>query len=71
MGLRQYVEFDNYQSIKHCRSLLLLQRRWKQSREECLDAGATDYISKPINLDQLFSLMHVWLYTKGGISDYE
>ena len=38
----------------------------KQSREECLEAGATDYISKPIDLDQLFSLMHVWLYRKEG-----
>ena len=38
----------------------------KKSREECLDAGATDFISKPINIDQLLSLMHVWLYRKAG-----
>ena len=29
-----------------------------------MDAGAYDYISKPINIDQLFSLMNVWLYKR-------
>jgi CheY-like chemotaxis protein len=28
----------------------------------CLDAGASDYIAKPVDLDKLFSLMRVWLY---------
>jgi hypothetical protein len=27
----------------------------------CLDAGANDYIAKPVDLDKLFSLMRVWL----------
>jgi len=31
-------------------------------REKCLDAGASDYISKPVNTDQLLSLMRVWLF---------
>ncbi|KHF38958.1 response regulator [Halalkalibacter okhensis] len=36
----------------------------KHNRDECIAAGASDYISKPIDLDQLFSLMSVWLYRK-------
>ncbi|WP_332633552.1 response regulator [Halalkalibacter flavus] len=36
----------------------------KHNRDECIEAGASDYISKPIDLDQLFSLMNVWLYRK-------
>jgi CheY-like chemotaxis protein len=31
-------------------------------REKCLQCGASDYISKPVNMDHLFSLMRVWLY---------
>jgi CheY-like chemotaxis protein len=33
-------------------------------REKCLQAGASDYISKPVDVDQLLSLLRVWLYDK-------
>jgi two-component system, chemotaxis family, sensor kinase CheA len=33
----------------------------KNDREKCLEAGASDYISKPLDLNQLFSVMRVWL----------
>jgi CheY-like chemotaxis protein len=35
---------------------------FKGDREKCLDAGASDYIAKPVNTDQLLSLMRVWLF---------
>jgi len=31
-------------------------------REKCIRAGASDYISKPVDIDQLISLLRVWLY---------
>jgi hypothetical protein len=31
----------------------------------CLDAGANDDISEPVDLDNLFSLIQVWLYQAG------
>lgn len=31
-------------------------------REKCISAGASDYISKPVDIDQLISLLRVWLY---------
>jgi CheY-like chemotaxis protein len=34
-------------------------------REKCIDAGASDYITKPVDVDQLFSLLRVWLYESG------
>ena len=68
-------EMDGFEAIKRIRTMpkykalpiiALTAKAMKKSREECLEAGATDYISKPINIDQLFSLMHVWLYQKKG-----
>ena len=33
-------------------------------REKCIRAGASDYITKPVDVDQLLSLLRVWLYDK-------
>ena len=33
-------------------------------REKCIRAGASDYISKPVDIDQLLSLLRIWLYEK-------
>ena len=68
-------EMDGFEAMRRIRKMpefttlpiiALTAKAMKQSRDECLSAGATDYISKPINLDQLYSLMQVWLYRKEG-----
>jgi CheY-like chemotaxis protein len=33
----------------------------KGDREKCLDAGASEYVTKPVDSDQLLSLLRVWL----------
>jgi CheY-like chemotaxis protein len=34
----------------------------KGDREKCIEAGATDYIAKPVDMEQLLSLLRVCLY---------
>lgn len=34
-------------------------------RVKCINAGASDYITKPVDIDQLLSLLRVWLYESG------
>jgi CheY-like chemotaxis protein len=64
-------EMDGYETMREIRSvpkfrtlpiLALTAKAMKGDREKCLDAGASDYIAKPVNTDQLVSLMRVWLF---------
>ena len=64
-------EMDGYESIREIRSLpqfrklpiiAVTAKAMMGDRAKCIDAGASDYITKPIDADQLFSLLRVWLY---------
>ncbi|MCP4283966.1 MAG: response regulator, partial [Gammaproteobacteria bacterium] len=64
-------EMDGYEAMGHIRNIkkyaalpiiALTAKAMKGDREKCIDAGASDYISKPVNGDQLLSLLRVWLY---------
>jgi CheY-like chemotaxis protein len=66
-------EMDGYEAIAAIRKMenfktlpiiALTAKAMKADRDHCLEVGASDYISKPLDIDQLFSLLRVWLSTE-------
>jgi CheY-like chemotaxis protein len=64
-------EMDGYETTQKIRRehkntalpiIAVTAKAMKGDREKCIEAGASDYITKPVKIDQLLSLMRVWLY---------
>ncbi|HEV7986373.1 MAG TPA: response regulator, partial [Steroidobacteraceae bacterium] len=64
-------EMDGYETMRRIRSdgrfrqlpiIALTAKAMKGDREKCLEAGASDYVAKPVNSDQLLSLVRMWLH---------
>jgi HAMP domain-containing protein/signal transduction histidine kinase/CheY-like chemotaxis protein len=63
-------EMDGYETMKAIRTkqqnkdltiIAVTAKAMKGDRQKCIESGASDYITKPVNVDQLLSLMRVWL----------
>ena len=64
-------EMDGYQTIEKIREdkayrrlpiIALTAKAMKGDREKCLEAGASDYLAKPVNTEQLLSALRMWLH---------
>ena len=64
-------EMDGYEATRRIRKLerghsipiiALTAKAMKGDREKCIEAGASDYVTKPVEPEQLVSLLRVWLY---------
>ncbi len=62
---------DGYEAMSQIRQnerfkdlpiIALTAKAMKNDAEKCMNAGASDYLSKPLDVDKLFTLMKVWLY---------
>ncbi|MGG4215850.1 response regulator [Paenibacillus sp. FSL L8-0638] len=65
-------EMDGYEAMRRIRLMpqfekmpiiALTAKAMKDDRSKCIEAGASDYVKKPIQTEQLLSLMRVWLYS--------
>ena len=63
-------EMDGYQATRQLRAdprfrelpvVALTAKAMKDDQEQCIKAGASDYLAKPIDLDRLYSLLRVWM----------
>src|SRR5262245_2264895 len=64
-------EMDGFQTIQAIRDkpefrrlpiVALTAKAMKGDREKCLEAGASDYLAKPVNTEQLLSALRMWLH---------
>jgi CheY-like chemotaxis protein len=64
-------ELDGYETMRAIRAIprlrsipiiALTAKAMRGDREKCIEAGASDYIAKPVDVERLLSLLRVWLY---------
>jgi CheY-like chemotaxis protein/signal transduction histidine kinase/HAMP domain-containing protein len=70
-------EMDGYETMQAMREIgrfkelpiiALTAKAMKADRDKCIEAGASDYIAKPLDIDQLLSMLRVWLYRRKATS---
>jgi signal transduction histidine kinase/CheY-like chemotaxis protein len=61
-GYEAITRLRNMPRFRHLPIIAVTAKAMAGDREKCIQAGASDYISKPVDIDQLLSLLRIWLY---------
>jgi signal transduction histidine kinase len=61
-GYATMIEIRKVEEVKNIPIIALTAKAMKGDRSKCIDAGANDYLTKPIDIDKLISLIKLWLY---------
>jgi CheY-like chemotaxis protein len=63
-GFETIARIRKHPRLKQIPIIAVTAKAMAGDREKCIQAGASDYISKPVDIDQLMSLLRIWLYEK-------
>ena len=73
-------EMDGYETMRRIRAnprlahiplISVTAKAMKGDRQKCLNAGASDYIAKPVDIDLLLALLRVWIgRSQAGVADH-
>lgn len=61
-GYTAMKEIRKHQQFKDIPIIALTAKAMKAERQKCIEVGANDYLTKPVEIDKLISLLKVWLY---------
>ncbi len=61
-GYEAMKEIRKDKNFAHLPIIALTAKAMKQDKSDCIAAGANDYLTKPVDIDRLLSIMRVWLY---------
>jgi len=61
-GFEAMEEIRKERRFRDLPIIALTAKAMKGDRAKCIEAGANDYLAKPVDVDRLFSMLRVWLY---------